>query len=465
MIRRYLALVLAVALAAIALVNPMHFELQLGQSQPTIETTVQARDLSLVCPGALFQAGGTSGTSLKNIRVGSAALVGALTNSQLSLEGGPIAGRIVEPKSFTAVDRSGLATQGSALLNVAQAQLVQAKNLSGLAAATCMRPLSDLWLIGGDTTVGRETLIIMTNPTEVDATVDLQILGTGGLISAPGLSSISVPAGKTTVIPVSSLAPNLSTFAIHVSATGGALGAWLQQRTIRSLIPGGVDYIAASLDASKSLVIPGIYLRGTKDAERFISKHDDYTDLRPMLRLTNATDRDANVTAQILGANSSTFGTVVQKVVPAHSTVDVVIEDLEDGDYFSIIDSSSPIRASMRVARTKQLQNDFAWLAAADAFTAERAVSTPAGSVSKLALVNAGTDPAVVTMRSGDSSTTYSLKPKTTVSVVVTPGVSTFVSSTSPVAANVVIDIDGYLAVAGVLDYKNLGGTVAITVR
>lgn len=465
MIRRYLALVVAVTLAAIALVNPMNFELQLGQKNPTIETTVQARDLTLICPGALFQSGGTSGTSLKNTRAGSAALVGALTNAQLTLLGGPIGGRIVEPKSFTALDPSGVAAQGSALLNVAQAQLVQAKNLSGLASANCMRPVSDAWLVGGDTTVGRETIIILTNPTEVDSTVDLQILGSGGYISAPGLSSISVPAGKTTVIPVSSLAPNLSTFSIHVSSVGGALGAWLQQRTIRSLITGGVDYVTPSIDAAKSLVIPGIYLRGTSDSERFISKHEDYADLRPMLRLSNAGDSDANVTAQILGANSKTFGTVVQKTVPAHSTVDVVIKGLEDGDYFSIVDSSKPIRASMRIARTKHIQNDFAWLLASDAFTAERAVSTPEGSVSKLALVNAGDAPAVVSVRSGGSTSSYTIKPKSTASVVVPAKASTFVSSTEPISANVVIDINGYLAVVGVLDYKNLGGTVSITVR
>ena len=184
-----------------------------------------------------------------------------------------------------------------------------------------------------------------------------------------------------------------------------------------------------------------------------------------MLRLSNAGDSDANVTAQILGANSKTFGTVVQKTVPAHSTVDVVIKGLEDGDYFSIVDSSKPIRASMRIARTKHIQNDFAWLLASDPFTAEGAVSTPEGSVSKLALVNAGDAPAVVSVRSGGSTSSYTIKPKSTASVVVPAKASTFVSSTEPISANVVIDINGYLAVVGVLDYKNLGGTVSITVR
>lgn len=465
MIRRYFALVFVVALVAIGLLNPMQLGVKLGEGAPTLETSVQAKDLTLVCPGSVFQTGGSSGTSLKTLRLGSAAVFGGITNKSLELLGGPVSGRIISARAFTALDPKGEAIQGSALLNASQYQLVATKNMAGLAAANCMRPISDAWLVGGDSSIGRDTLLVLTNPSLVDSTVDLQILGSGGSISAPGLSSISVPAGKTTVIPVSSLAPNLATFSLHVKAVGGALGIWMQQRTIRSLQPGGVDFISPATDAAKSVLIPGIYLRGVADAEKLVALNKDYVDLRPMLRLSNSTDKDANVTAQILGANSKTFGTVVQKLVPANSTVDVTISGLDQGDYFAIVDSSEPIRASVRIARTKKTQNDFTWLQAADAFTAERAVATPSGSISKLALVNGGSVSSVVTVRIGGVTSTYTVRAKSTLSVVATPGLTSFVSASEPISANVVVDIDGMVGAVGVIDYKNLGGTVAITIR
>ena len=466
MIRRLLALLLATGAIIGALFNPFTLPLKVGESSPELLVSAKARDLNLVCAGALFQSGGTSGTSLTATRLGAASLTGAFAGNGLTLAGGDAPPtRFIAPRNYVAVDESGTAEQSSALLNLLQSQAVAASNLGGLAAANCIRPSSDAWLVGGDTSPGRETLLLLTNATEVDSTVDLEILGPLGKISAPGLSSISVPAGKTTVTPVSALAPNLSTFSVHVMVRGGALGMWLQQRTMRSLKVGGVDLIAPSIDPAATVVIPGIFLRGTADAEKLISLAGSYSDLRPVLRLSNTTSSPASVTAQILGATASTYGTVIQQTVEAGTTIDVPITGLADGDYYAIINSSQPIRAAVRFARTKVQANDFAWASAADAFTAERGISAPAGSISKLALVNPNKKVAHVTLRSSTGSVTVNVGSQGTKSVVVPAGSVIYLSADAPISASEVIDVNGSVAVVAVIDYRNLGGKLAIRVR
>ena len=70
-----------------------------------------------------------------------------------------------------------------------------------------------------------------------------------------------------------------------------------------------------------------------------------------------------------------------------------------------------------------------------------------------------------VTLRSANGSTTINVGAQGTKSVLVAPGTVIFISSDSPVAASEVIDVDGSVAVVTVIDYRNLGGQLAIRVR
>jgi hypothetical protein len=363
--------------------------------------------------------------------------------------------------SLTVTDQTGKAMQGSALLSGVQVQKVAAPNLSGLAAANCIRPSSDSWLVGGSTSPGRETLVVLSNPTGVDSTVNLELIGTGGAVAAPGLSSISVPKLKTAVIPISGLAPNLSTFAIHVVSSGGALGTWLETRTIRGLTPGGVDFIGPSADPAKTLSIPGIFIRGSADAAKLIRLNDAYSDLVPMLRITSTSSMDATVTAQLLGSSAKTFGTVVQEVVAANSSLDIPITGLVDGNYVAFINSSQPIRASLRLSRIKGSQTDFAWAPAVSALASKAAFSAPAGAISKLSIANPGRVSAVVQI----AGSSYTVLPSTAITVSVAAGASSQIYSSVPVSASLVIDVGGLISVVPVIDYKNLGGQLSVLVR
>lgn len=473
MFRRVLALALILAAAAGFYLNGASFEYAISSPPSPILVVTQAKDLTLVCPGAVFQAGGNSGTSLNVARVGSATLSGRFESKPgLSLQGQSLTGvlgvsvgkvndTLTSASSLTVIDQTGIAIQGSALLSGVQVQKVAAPNLSGLAAANCIRPSSDSWLVGGSTSPGRETLVVLSNPTGVDSTVNLELIGTGGAVAAPGLSSISVPKLKTAVIPISGLAPNLSTFSVHVVSSGGALGTWLETRTIRGLTPGGVDFIGPSAEPAKTLSIPGIFIRGSADAAKLIKLNDAYSDLVPMLRITSTSSKDATVTAQILGSSAKTFGTVVQEVVAANSSLDIPITGLVDGNYVAFINSSQPIRASLRLSRIKGSQTDFAWAPAVSALASKAAFSAPAGAISKLSIANPGRVSAVVQI----AGSSYTVLPSTAITVSVAAGASSQIYSSVPVSASLVIDVGGLISVVPVIDYKNLGGQLSVLVR
>jgi len=473
MYKRLLSLALILGAMAGFYFNPLALSVEVGKPPVPVTVNAQARDLSLVCPGALFRSGGASGTSLKVARAGSADLLGyfrsegnlRLVERTLKTDSPALAGRLIdsisEAKALTVQDPEGSAVQGAALLSASQTQLAKASNLAGLASANCIRPSSDSWLIGGDTSPGRESLLILSNPTNVDSTVNLEIIGSGGPVAAPGLSSISVPKSKTTVVPLSGLAPNLPTFAVHVVASGGSLGAWLQTRTMRGLVAGGVELVGPSIDPAKSLVIPGIYLRGVADANKLIGLSSAYSDLAPMLRITSTSSKAATVTAQILGANAATYGTVIQQVVAPNSTLDIPITGLLEGDYVAFIDSSEPVRAAIRFSRTKAEQTDFAWAPAVTPLDQKVVFTAPTGAISKLAIANPGKAPAIVKV----GSRTVTVPAASAVSVLLSPGRATALSSSQPVAATVVSDVNGLVSIVPVLDYKNLGGELKILVR
>ena len=473
MLRRIFATLLVVGALVGFYLNPLSLNLEVGaRPEPNLVTT-QARDLSLVCPGALYQVGGKSGTSLDVVRAGSAKLTGSFAGGaslklverrlvgDAAVVAASLSTTLVDAKSLTVQDPTGSAEQGSYLLNALQVQSAKLNNLAGLAAANCIRPASDSWLIGGDTGSGRETLLVMSNPTDVDATVNLEIFGPGGKVESPGMSSISVPKNKTTVIPISGVAPNLSTFAVHVVSKGGALGVWLQQRTVRGLVAGGVDFVSPTIEAGTRLAIPGVYLRGVADAGKLMKASDSYVDLVPTLRVTSTSDENTTVTAQILGSNEATFGTVIQEVVPPNATIDIPINGLRDGDYVAFVDSTGPVRAALRLSRTKASQTDFTWLPAVAASAEKLGFTAPAVAITKIAIANPGEKTAQVSV----GSRRFTLPAAATATLLVPAGSAGSISSDVPVSATLIIDIDGTVASVPVIDYQNLGGLLSVLVR
>lgn len=417
------------------------FEIRIGNLPASAALDVRARDLNLVCPGSLFKAGGASGSTLGNFEhVGNVSYVSQFN----SVDGASVSS---SDGVYTVTAPTGVGSQGSVLLNASQFQNAGGATLRGLAATNCQLPANDSWLLGGATVTGREALLIMRNSTQVDSTVTLQIFSEAGSVDAPGLNGIAVVAGKTTVVPLSGIVPKTKSFAVRVQANGGAVSSWIQQRTLRGLTPGGVDYVSPSPQAAKHLVIPGLFIRGTAQAAKLQASSADFYDLVPAIRVFVPDAAQATVTAQIIGADSKTFGTVVRSTVNGNSVADLEIPGLKDGNYVVLISADVEVQASVRLSRVTATSGpDFTWIPAAEKFTGKRNITIPSAGISKLCIYNDKTG--VIQVLEVTPGSTYS-----------------FTDSEDPLYANLITDINGTVANLSVLDQKNAGGKVSVNVR
>jgi len=445
MIKRFALLVFIVSGILIGSLTLPTFSFQIGSAPVESELVVQPRDLELVCPGGLYKAGGANGNTLGNFApVGEAKYFSEFNSTNgatLTADQG------VFRVQSTQVLGNQAPPQGSKLLNANQYQKMAGATLQGLAATNCQLPSNDIWLLGGDTTTGRESLLVLRNTSAVDATVSLEIFSEGGRVNAPGLSGISVVAGRTTVIPLAGIVPKTRSFITHVQSSGGAVAAWIQQRTVRGLSAAGVDYVSPSPAFSKELIFPGLLIRGSAEIKNLIENDSNYQDLVPVLRVFVPGANAATVTAQVSGSKASTFGTVVRQVVSAGTVMDIEIPGLKDGDYVAVVSADEDIQASIRFSRVSaSTKPDFTWLTAAEKFSGARNISVPTEGISKLSIYDVTTGG-------------YTVLP-------VSPGSTyRFSAGTNEIAAKLVIDIDSTVANVSVLDQKNVGGDLKVNLR
>jgi hypothetical protein len=127
----------------------------------------------------------------------------------------------------------------------------------GLAAAPCTRAVTEGWLVGGASTVGRVTQIFLVNDDDRPAQVDVLVHGPDGPVSAPAGSGIVVPASARSVVRLDALAPDQPVTAVHVVARSGRIGVAALDTAVDGLIPLGTALLPVSA-AARTLVIPSV---------------------------------------------------------------------------------------------------------------------------------------------------------------------------------------------------------------
>lgn len=474
-------LVAGVATAVVVLGAPLNL-----LSTPKVESKVHevsAKDLQITCTGPAFIAGGKNQTSVSSFtRTGSASSsisYSAATETSLKgYSGNDLKGygvrqdifkKLTKFTSLTVLDATGKKAQGSSLLTVNQIQLAKNKGIRGLLAAPCLRPQSEFWLIGGSTAIGREALLVLTNPTPIDSTVDLEIFTENGNSTSAGLSGIAVPANDTTVVPLSSFVLRAKSIAVHVVSRGGSITAVVQQKAVRGNSAAGADYVAPAPASSTRAILPGILVRGSKDSSGFRAKADKYSDVQQLLRVFVPGTKDATIIFQVLGTTEETFGTVLSVKASAGKVTDFEVPGLADGDYFGILDSDVKVFSSFRLVRSKTIPGaftDFSWINAAEAFSSPRYVAVPKVGISKLSVTNPGDKPTTVSIRIGGTTVKRTIGSGATEVIRATPGLSIgVIPEKIAVYANLVIDVNGRIGVLPLLDDKNISGKVEVSVH
>jgi hypothetical protein len=266
----------------------------------------------------------------------------------------------------------------------------------GFAAAECTEATSDSWLVGGATDTGRTTLLTLSNPSAVPATVTLTIYSETGAVSAAGTDGIVVPASSQRVFSLAGFAPNTVSPVVRVQSRGGQVVANLQQSTVRTLEPGGVDIVGAASGPSVSSVIPGMVVANS-DAVVARQGEPGFADLGSVIRLFVPGDKAAKARVSVVPENGTAEIKAVAVDVPAGLVTDVPLDTLADGSYTVTVTSDIPLVAGSRVSTVGSTgQSDFAWLAAAETLDRKALVEVAPGPSPQLHLANSGRTSATV---------------------------------------------------------------------
>lgn len=257
------------------------------------------------------------------------------------------------------------------LLSGAQYQVVGEGDFVGLTASDCGVASGDTWLAGGSTGVGRTTLLTLSNPTEVPATVDLELFGEAGSIAAPGTSGIIVPANGQRVLSLAGFQPGVISPVVHVMSTGGQVVAELEQSIVRGLVPGGVDVIGATAAPSLENVIPGLQVTNLAGVQELLGGGESFADVRTILRLFVPIPADSDgdtetetvtMTLNFVPEDAADTGTSFTTEVETGRVVDIPVDELGDGNYTVKVSSPVPAIAAARVTSAAEDATDFAWL-------------------------------------------------------------------------------------------------------
>jgi hypothetical protein len=279
--------------------------------------------------------------------------VSAVDNTESARDGSPLILSVP-------VDDGALAAP---LLAGAQSQTAAGETIGGLATAACTEASSDSWLVAGSTDVGRTSLVLLSNPSSVVATVDLTVYGESGQVDAPGSTGILVQPGTQRIISLAGLAPNLLSPVVHVQATGGQIAAALQQSVIRGIQPGGVELTGPTTNAATEQVIPGVVV-GTPNAEASVDE-GAIADDTPRVRVLVPGDSTATVSVGVQSEDGASTGTSLEVDVQPGVATEIPLTGVVAGNYTVTMTSDQPLVAGALTTAAGSVSPDFTWSAAA----------------------------------------------------------------------------------------------------
>ena len=262
----------------------------------------------------------------------------------------------------------------------------------GFVASSCQRPQSERWIVGGATTTGRQGVLSLANPGSVQATVDLELYGSSGPISAPSARGILLPPGERRIFTLSGLTPDEASPVIRVVSTGTPVTATLHVSLTRGLQPDGADVVVGQAPASTSRSLPGLWLE-SEEQLAIVSGQEGYDDVMPVLRVL-APEENANV--QVIVSRPVTGEITSELRLEAGRVVDVSLDELGQGHASVQVISDQPVVAGIRHTSVSEQQTDLAWIPSAPTIDDLASVVVPPGQDAVLQLASVSDQPASI---------------------------------------------------------------------
>jgi Family of unknown function (DUF5719) len=155
----------------------------------------------------------------------------------------------------------------------------------GLKAAPCLTPGTSHWFSGLGATDADRTDLILSNPDDAQAQVDLRFYGRSGRVAVPGSPGVVIRGHESRTVSLSSLVEAEGALSVAVQASQGRVTAVAKRMQTNQLKAAGVDWQIPSASPSTAVVIPAV---PEDDGGR-------------TLVVTNPSNTRAGVAVQILG--------------------------------------------------------------------------------------------------------------------------------------------------------------------
>ncbi|MGM0929823.1 MAG: DUF5719 family protein [Actinomycetota bacterium] len=350
-----------------------------------VSTTAQTQaralvlsDLSGNVPGSELTELG-EGTPLKRI-----AEPTAESSGETKVVASVVSGQELSAPTVLRADPVGETT---ALAGAAMTYRASDGDLRGMAAANCMAPANDFWLLGASTTVGATSVLKLHNSSQTPSSVNLELISGEGQIQAAGTRGLLVAPGESRSIVLAGLAANQESLAVHVQSSGGPVTGFIQQSILRQLTPGGVELLQASAPAGTRQLVTGITVQDDKLARK-IREQDGYQDAAPALEVAVPGVTDAVLEVRVIGADgpvSLPGGGVI--TAAAGSVTRVPLDSLPAGTYSVEVSADVSIAAAARVSRAtaEGAPVDFGWAPATGRLGSNHLAVVPGGVSSRMA--------------------------------------------------------------------------------
>jgi hypothetical protein len=204
---------------------------------------------------------------------------------------------------------------------------------AGLKAAPCLAPATSHWFSGLGATDADRTDLILSNPDDAQAQVDLRFYGRSGRVAVPGSPGIVISGHESRTVSLTNLVEAEGLLSVSVQASDGRVTAVAKRTQTDQLKPAGVDWQIPSASPSMVVAIPGVP-EGPGDRQ---------------LVVTNPSNTRARVGVQILGFQGPFEPSGAASLdVPPESTATVSLKDGLAGEAAGVkLTSSMPVTGSV----------------------------------------------------------------------------------------------------------------------
>ncbi len=232
----------------------------------------------------------------------------------------------------------------------------------GMGSTACAPAGSDFWFVGGGAVAGRQTRVVLVNPDDNAAVVDITVIGPDGVIEAPAGRGLVVKPNDRLIVRLDVLVPGVKATAFHVQARSGRVGAAVDDVQMSGLDAVGTDWIPVAAAPATTVYVPGVFPgKGAR-----------------VLSVAAPGEDDALVSIEVM-TNDGTFPPADRDSmrVPAGTVQSMDLSTVIEGDPATIkVTSEVPVVAGLRqFVGGRRQQNETAFSAGAQPFAAASAVS------------------------------------------------------------------------------------------